>query len=62
MLTVTRQVRLEPTHEEALKRIAHRRGCTVSDVIREAVIDHISVPANDTQSSAPLATGDISPR
>lgn len=56
MLTKIRQVRLNPAHDEALKRIATRRGCSVSDVLREAVIEHIAVPADDTQSSTMLAS------
>lgn len=47
------KIRLTPTHDDALKRLARRRGCDVSDLWREAVIEYFRLPVgvsatNDT--------------
>lgn len=36
-------MRLQPALDEELERIAERRGCSVSDLLREAAIQHFSL-------------------
>lgn len=47
-LTRVRYVRMQPRHDEAIQEIARRRGCDVSDLFREAVIAHFSLPTDET--------------
>lgn len=50
-------VKLEPRHKEILKGIAQRDGCTISDVIRRALIREYHLPTDDRNQSELVSNG-----
>lgn len=49
-LTKTRQIRMQPDHDEALVHMARRRGSDVSALYREAVIAYFDLPTDASQT------------
>lgn len=56
--TRSAKIRLTPTHDDALKRLARRRGCDVSDLWREAVIEYFRLPVAVSQNNETLVSSD----
>lgn len=51
-LTQRIMIRLAPKHKEILVGLARRRGCSISDLAREAVIGHFSLPTDGSITTA----------
>jgi hypothetical protein len=49
--------RLDPADKAALHEIARRRGCELSDLVREALLAYFSLPSAGEQTTTTVVTG-----